>query len=67
MNATIADDATGKLVTAAHVALALSCSEKQVLRLARDRKIPSVKFGRRSVRFNLSRVLEALETGAKGG
>ena len=50
-----------RLVNARILAELLSISERQVLRLAAEQRIPSIKVGLRSVRFRVSDIMAALE------
>ena len=50
-----------KLLTARQVAHEKGLHESEVIRLRKQRKIPSVKLGYRSFRFVLSRVEAALD------
>lgn len=56
----------GAYVSAAEVAKYYSVSERYVHQLAEREVIPSLRIGRKCVRFDLKRVIEALENGKEG-
>lgn len=49
------------LVTAKDLSRRLAVSQKTIFRLAENGEIPSVRIGRRSVRFDLDAVARALK------